>query len=121
MQNPPVRVRQLMTATDQPAGQLDLLLGGALTTYLSWRWVLFINVPIAVGVLAGTGVRISGDRERGRLDVSGAITAPLGTDPRRECAASHRATAASPSARLTPACRLATRSDWPRWQPSPRP
>ncbi len=58
---------------------VGLLLGGALTTYLSWRWVLFINVPIAIGVLAGTGVLVAGDREHGRLDVPGAITATLGT------------------------------------------
>jgi len=57
---------------------VGLLLGGALTTYLSWRWVLFINVPIAVGVLAGSGVLVAGDRERGTLDVPGAITATLG-------------------------------------------
>jgi len=55
-----------------------LLLGGALTTYLSWRWVLFINAPIAAGVLAGTGVLVAGDRERGALDVPGAVTATLG-------------------------------------------
>src|SRR5262249_59103713 len=55
-----------------------LLLGGVLTTYLSWRWVLFINVPIAAGVLAGSGVLVAGDREHGRLDVPGAITATLG-------------------------------------------
>src|SRR6266700_2500194 len=57
---------------------VGLLAGGVLTTYLSWRWVLFINVPIAVGVLAGTGVLVAGDRERGRLDVAGAATATLG-------------------------------------------
>src|SRR5215472_4397243 len=45
---------------------VGLLLGGVLTTYLSWRWVLFINVPIAAGVLAGTGVLVAGDREHGR-------------------------------------------------------
>ena len=57
---------------------LGLLLGGALTEYLSWRWVLFINVPIAVVVLIGTGVLVLGDTERGTLDVPGAITATLG-------------------------------------------
>ncbi|HET9967809.1 MAG TPA: MFS transporter [Streptosporangiaceae bacterium] len=57
---------------------VGLLLGGVLTTYLSWRWVLFINAPIAAGVLAGTGVLVAGDREHGRLDVPGAITATLG-------------------------------------------
>jgi MFS family permease len=39
---------------------VGLLLGGALTEYLSWRWVLFINVPIAVLVLLGTGVLVPG-------------------------------------------------------------
>ena len=57
---------------------VGLLLGGALTEYLSWRWVLFINVPIAVLVLIGTGVLVAGDTERGTLDVPGAITATLG-------------------------------------------
>jgi EmrB/QacA subfamily drug resistance transporter len=57
---------------------VGLLLGGALTEYLSWRWVLFINVPIAVLVLIGAGVLVPGDTERGTLDVPGAITATLG-------------------------------------------
>jgi EmrB/QacA subfamily drug resistance transporter len=57
---------------------VGLLLGGALTEYLSWRWVLFINVPIAVLVLIGTGVLVPGDTERGTLDVPGAIAATLG-------------------------------------------
>src|SRR6266478_4763061 len=29
-----------------------LLLGGILTTYLSWRWVMFVNVPIGIAVAA---------------------------------------------------------------------
>jgi len=57
---------------------VGLLLGGTLTEYLSWRWVLFINVPIAVLVLIGTGVLVPGDTERGSLDVPGAIAATLG-------------------------------------------
>jgi EmrB/QacA subfamily drug resistance transporter len=57
---------------------VGLLLGGTLTEYLSWRWVLFINVPIAVGVLIGTGVLVPGDTDRGRLDIPGAVTATLG-------------------------------------------
>src|SRR6201999_1518294 len=39
---------------------------------------LFINVPIAVVVLLGTGVLVPGDTEHGTLDVPGAITATLG-------------------------------------------
>jgi EmrB/QacA subfamily drug resistance transporter len=57
---------------------VGLLLGGALTEYLSWRWVLFINAPIAVLVLAGSGLLVPGDSERGRLDVPGAATVTLG-------------------------------------------
>src|ERR1700751_2273530 len=57
---------------------VGLLLGGTLTEYLSWRWVLFINVPIAVVVLIGTGVLVPGDTERGSLDRPGAIAATLG-------------------------------------------
>jgi EmrB/QacA subfamily drug resistance transporter len=57
---------------------VGLLLGGALTEYLSWRWVLFINAPIAILVLIGTGVLVPGDTERGTLDVPGAIAATLG-------------------------------------------
>jgi EmrB/QacA subfamily drug resistance transporter len=57
---------------------VGLLLGGALTEYLSWRWVLFINVPIAAGVLTGTGVLVPGERERGTLNLTSAATATLG-------------------------------------------
>ena len=57
---------------------VGLLLGGALTEWVSWRWVLFVNAPIAVLVLLGSGVLPEGGRERGRLDLPGAITATLG-------------------------------------------
>ncbi|MET7962757.1 MFS transporter [Micromonospora zamorensis] len=57
---------------------VGLLLGGALTQYVSWRWVLFVNVPIAVLVLLGTSVLPRGERERGRADLSGAATATAG-------------------------------------------
>jgi EmrB/QacA subfamily drug resistance transporter len=57
---------------------LGLLVGGALTTYVSWRWVLFINAPIAVLVLFGSRVLVPGDSERGSLDLFGAVTATLG-------------------------------------------
>ncbi len=32
-------------------GAAGVLLGGILTEYLSWRWVLFVNVPIAAGAV----------------------------------------------------------------------
>jgi len=57
---------------------VGLLLGGALTEYVSWRWVMFINVPIAVVVLLGSRVLVRGERERGCLDLVGAASATLG-------------------------------------------
>jgi EmrB/QacA subfamily drug resistance transporter len=34
-------------------GAVGLLLGGALTEYLSWRWCLYVNVILAVAAVAG--------------------------------------------------------------------
>jgi EmrB/QacA subfamily drug resistance transporter len=52
-----------------------LLLGGILTTYLSWRWVLFVNVPIGILVAAAAPrVLAESPRRPGRIDVAGAIT-----------------------------------------------
>jgi EmrB/QacA subfamily drug resistance transporter len=56
---------------------LGLLLGGALTEYASWRWVLFINVPIAVAVLIGSRTLVTGERQHGSLDIVGAVAATL--------------------------------------------
>jgi EmrB/QacA subfamily drug resistance transporter len=58
---------------------IGLLAGGLLTTYLSWRWVLFVNVPIGL-VVAALAPRVLSESERlrGRFDLPGAITGALG-------------------------------------------
>jgi EmrB/QacA subfamily drug resistance transporter len=53
---------------------VGLLLGGALTDALDWRWVFFVNIPIGLAVLAGTRTLVEAERHPGRLDVPGAIT-----------------------------------------------
>lgn len=37
-------------------GALGLILGGALTEYLSWRWCLYVNVPLAILAVVGATV-----------------------------------------------------------------
>ena len=50
-----------------------LLAGGLLVTYVSWRWVLFVNVPIGIAVaLAALTVLAETPRLSGRFDLPGA-------------------------------------------------
>lgn len=58
---------------------LGLVLGGLITEWLSWRWVLFINVPIGIVVLAVTPLFVTETRRQpGRFDLVGAITSTAG-------------------------------------------
>ncbi len=58
---------------------VGLIVGGLLTTTLSWRWGMFINVPIGAAIVV-FGPRILPDTERhpGRFDIAGAVTSTLG-------------------------------------------
>jgi EmrB/QacA subfamily drug resistance transporter len=58
---------------------VGLIAGGLLVTYLSWRWVFFVNVPIGLVVAAlATRALPESQRRPGRFDLPGAITATLG-------------------------------------------
>ena len=60
-------------------GALGLLLGGTLTDFASWRWALFINVPIGAIVLYLTPRTLNESQGSGtRLDLPGAITVTAG-------------------------------------------
>jgi MFS family permease len=60
-------------------GAIGLLAGGMLTSWLSWRWVLFVNVPIGLllAVLAPLFITES-ERQPGRFDLAGALTSTAG-------------------------------------------
>jgi EmrB/QacA subfamily drug resistance transporter len=50
--------------------------GGAITEYLGWSWVFWLNVPIGVVLIASIAVvvpRIEAERAERRLDVAGAV------------------------------------------------
>jgi predicted MFS family arabinose efflux permease len=56
-------------------GAAGLLAGGLLVSYVSWRWVLFVNVPIGVvGAIAALRVLPRTARRPGRFDLPGTIT-----------------------------------------------
>ncbi len=52
------------------------VIGGALTTGLSWRWIFLVNVPIGAVALVLCALRVEESRQRGarRPDVIGVIT-----------------------------------------------
>ena len=59
---------------------IGLLLGGVLTSGLSWRWVFFVNIPIGLLAVVAT-FRLMGesrDPVAGGFDVAGAVTATAG-------------------------------------------
>jgi EmrB/QacA subfamily drug resistance transporter len=59
---------------------IGLILGGLLTQYVSWRWTLLINVPIAIGAafFATRLVRESWAERRSTYDIPGGLTSTLG-------------------------------------------
>lgn len=70
------RALALFAAVSSGGGALGLILGGVLTDALSWRWTLFINVPIGLAILAVVGRLVAETpRQPGRFDVVGAVTA----------------------------------------------
>jgi EmrB/QacA subfamily drug resistance transporter len=74
-----VRAIALYTTVSAAGGAIGLVAGGLLTELLSWRWVMFVNVPIGLGVfLLGRLVLVETERRRGRFDVLGALTSTLG-------------------------------------------
>jgi len=73
------RALAIYTGVITGGASLGLVLGGVITEWLSWRWVLFINVPIGLIALTAAPRFVSETpRQPGRFDVAGALTSTLG-------------------------------------------
>ena len=74
-----VRAIGLFTTVSAAGGAIGLVAGGLLVEWTSWRWVMFVNVPIGVAVwLIGRSVLVETERRHGRFDVAGAVTSTAG-------------------------------------------
>jgi len=77
----PARHRALAIwgATAGAGGAVGVFLGGLLTEELGWRWVLFVNIPVAVAAMALAWISVPDRRAAGRprLDVAGAALITL--------------------------------------------
>ena len=73
------RAFALFGAVSSGGASIGLILGGLLTDVGSWRWTLFINVPLGLVVLLLVGRFVDETpRRSGRFDLVGAASATIG-------------------------------------------
>jgi EmrB/QacA subfamily drug resistance transporter len=68
-------------AASGSGGAAGVLLGGVLTSYLSWPWIFFVNVPVAIALIALTPLLLSESRAHGaqrHFDLAGAGSVTAG-------------------------------------------
>ncbi|MDH6125695.1 MFS transporter [Kitasatospora sp. GP82] len=69
----------LYGAAAPAGGTAGVFLGGAITQYISWPWVFYINIPVAVIALIATPKLMPATgRRAGRIDLLGALTVTVG-------------------------------------------
>ena len=74
------RGMSLFIAVSTIGASAGMILGGALTEFLSWRWSLLINVPVGILAISAIGRLVAETHpKQARLDVLGAVTATLGS------------------------------------------
>ena len=74
-----IRALGIYSAVSAGGGAVGLLLGGIITTYLQWRWILFINVPVGLFLIAAAPrVLAAKNANPRRLDLPGAMLVTAG-------------------------------------------
>jgi len=68
-------------AVSGAGGAIGVLAGGMLTTWLSWPWIFFVNLPVGVLIVAAARTLLPesrADLRHRRFDVVGAVTVTAG-------------------------------------------
>jgi EmrB/QacA subfamily drug resistance transporter len=70
------RAMGVYAAMSVAGAAVGLIAGGVLVTYASWRWVLFVNVPVGIVVALAAPLALppAAGQSRGRFDLPGAVT-----------------------------------------------
>lgn len=75
------RALGIWSAVAAGGGAVGLLLGGILTQYITWRWIFFINVPVAI-LIVFMALRfipkIKPKQKNVKLDLPGAVSVTAG-------------------------------------------
>jgi EmrB/QacA subfamily drug resistance transporter len=78
---PRQRAYGLWATAGSLGGLVGFLFGGLITSFLGWRWIFFVNGPIAVIAITGAVFVLPRIEQRGprrRLDIPGAVSVTLG-------------------------------------------
>src|SRR5215471_13157702 len=76
---PRTRALGVYAAMTGMGGGIGVIAGGLLTTYASWRWVFFVNVPVGLALAVGARFAIpESQRYPRRWDLPGAVTGTAG-------------------------------------------
>jgi EmrB/QacA subfamily drug resistance transporter len=77
----PERIRAIgiYSSVSGAGAAIGMIVGGLITSIASWRWALFINVPIGLVIIALVPLVVAETARRpGRFDLIGALTSTLG-------------------------------------------
>jgi EmrB/QacA subfamily drug resistance transporter len=67
------------TAVSIGGSAVGLVAGGLLTQWASWRWVMFVNVPIGIAlIVTARAVLPETQRHTGHFDIAGALSSTFG-------------------------------------------
>lgn len=76
------RAMSLWAALNSAGFAFGVVIGGVLTDFAGWRWVMFVNVPVSLALMAGAALCLRATPARGaapQLDLPGALCATLGS------------------------------------------